>query len=579
MVSPRRKGCWALALLAASAGAVLPSSASAATSCAFDAGSGRLTVTQSIDTNPTTILGALSPTVPGQTLVAVPSASPGACPDRTGVEVAGITYVQAGGVSDLVILEPSALRRGAGAADPAAEIPVTIDDSLATDGTLVHIVLRDLDGLPERWVFSTNGATPAAPMGVNANASEAAPDFDITMATPAFATFDAVGSPGADVIDGSGGGGQGSPHLRSLRISGRDGADVLTGGGAGDEIDGGAGDDAIDGGPGFDIADYATSVLPVSIDLAAAGPQDGGSLGRDTLASIEYLAGGEAGDLLRGAAGNEFLDGGLGDDVLEGRGGDDGLFGDLGSDTASYATAGGPVTVDLALTTAQATGAAGTDTLEEIENLTGGPDTDVLRGTAGPNALDGGLGGDALFALEGDDTVNARDGGPDTVNCGPGTDRATVDPAGIDAVTGCETVVAGVAAGLPGGPTTSGPGSQARRTVAARLTGSTSQKLVRGAITLRLGCPVLSCAARATASTKLRVGAGPRTRRVALLPARARIPAGKSRLLRLKLAPSGLAKVRAALVAGRRPLVRVTVAVTDAAASKRTLRRTIALRP
>jgi hypothetical protein len=48
--------------------------------------------------------------------------------------------------------------------------------------------------------------------------------------------------------------------------------------------------------------------------------------------------------------------------------------------------------------------------------------------------------------------VLARDGGPDTVNCGPGTDRATVDPGGIDAVTGCESVVAGVAAGLPGLP-------------------------------------------------------------------------------------------------------------------------------
>jgi hypothetical protein len=57
---------------------------------------------------------------------------------------------------------------------------------VATDGTLNHIILRDGDGLPEHWVFSTNGVTPAAPIGVNANASEASPDFDITMTTPAF---------------------------------------------------------------------------------------------------------------------------------------------------------------------------------------------------------------------------------------------------------------------------------------------------------------------------------------------------------------------------------------------------------
>ncbi len=102
---------------------------------------------------------------------------------------------------------------------------------------------------------------------------------------------------------------------------------------------------------------------------------------------------------------------------------------------------------------------------------------------------------------------------------------------------------------------------------------------MRGGLTLRLAGPVLSCAARATASTRFRLGAGPRRHRVTLLPARARIIAGKSALLRLRLAPKSLAKVRAALAAGRRPVVRVTVVVTDAAAARRTLRRSIALLP
>jgi hypothetical protein len=69
-----------------------------------------------------------------------------------------------------------------------------------------------------------------------------------------------------------------------------------------------------------------------------------------------------------------------------------------------------------------------------------------------------------MLAQGGDDVVLARDGGPDTVNCGPGADRATVDPGGIDAVT---------------------------RAVAASLKGPRRQKLVRGVVTLRLGCPVL----------------------------------------------------------------------------------------
>jgi hypothetical protein len=90
---------------------------------------------------------------------------------------------------------------------------------------------------------------------------------------------------------------------------------------------------------------------------------------------------------------------------------------------------------------------------------------------------------------------------------------------------------------------------------------------------------VLSCAARATASTRLRLGAGLRKRKVCLLPARARIIASTSKLLRLKLAPKGLAKVHAALAAGRHPVVKVTVVVTDAAAARRTLHRSIAVLP
>jgi hypothetical protein len=92
MASPRGKHGWALALLAASVGAVLPSSASAVTSCAFDAGSGDLTVTHSVDDFATTIFAGLSPTVPGQTLVEVSPMSLGTCPIRTGVEIARIAY-------------------------------------------------------------------------------------------------------------------------------------------------------------------------------------------------------------------------------------------------------------------------------------------------------------------------------------------------------------------------------------------------------------------------------------------------------------------------------------------------------
>ena len=112
MASTYPKCGWALVLLVA-AGAGVPASASAVTTCALDGGSGELTVTHSIDDVSTSILGGPSPTVPGQTLVGI-SPTSATCPVRTGVEVTGITYVQAGGVSDLVVVEPSALRRGPG---------------------------------------------------------------------------------------------------------------------------------------------------------------------------------------------------------------------------------------------------------------------------------------------------------------------------------------------------------------------------------------------------------------------------------------------------------------------------------
>ena len=320
----------------------------------------------------------------------------------------------------------------------------------------------------------------------------------------------AQGGAGADTFTSAGGEGTGGPYARGVTMNGGPGPDTLIGGPGRDAFRNDPGDDLIDGGAGDDAVDYSSSTLPIDIDLQRTGPQNGGSLGRDTLTSIEEIEGSDLNDVLRRTAGANTIFGLDGNDVIEGRGGDDFLGGDEGTDTVSYEGVGAPVAVDLAVT------------------------------------------------------------------------RASVDPGGIDVTIGCESVTAGVAvgvAGLPGAPGTAGPGSPARRRVAASLKGPKSQKLVRGAVTLRLACPALSCAARATASTRLRLRAGTPKRTIRLLPARARIAAGKSRLLRLKLAPGGLAKVRAALAAGREPVVKVTVVVTDAAAARRTLRRSIALVP
>ena len=71
--------------------------------------------------------------------------------------------------------------------------------------------------------------------------------------------------------------------------------------------------------------------------------------------------------------------------------------------------------------------------------LDGGKGDDVIEGLLGPDKITGGPGRDRLSGGGGDDTINARDGERDMVNCGQGTDTATVDR--IDSVSpNCETI-------------------------------------------------------------------------------------------------------------------------------------------
>src|SRR6185369_16387800 len=102
--------------------------------------------------------------------------------------------------------------------------------------------------------------------------------------------------------------------------------------------------------------------------------------------------------------------GGNGDDILDGG---------AGIDTASYADAASGVTVSLAEHDAQDTGGAGSDTLINIENLTGSAFDDTLTGDANANTLSG---------LEGDDTLQGG-AGNDTLDGGTGNDTASYQDA------------------------------------------------------------------------------------------------------------------------------------------------------
>ena len=196
------------------------------------------------------------------------------------------------------------------------------------------------------------------------------------------------------------------------RLEGGDGNDFIFGLGADDVLLGRGGNDRLDGGTGSDTAEYTAAAAGIVVNMGAAAPQvtNDGEGGQDTLVSIENISGSNLNDIIQGDANAN---------VLEGNGGNDTLDGASGNDTASYANAAGNVTVLLTILGPQNTGAAGTDTLSNIENLTGGAFNDtlfgnalanILRGGAGNDYIQGGAGLDQLFGDAGRDTIEDPDG-------------------------------------------------------------------------------------------------------------------------------------------------------------------------
>ena len=232
-------------------------------------------------------------------------------------------------------------------------------------------------------------------------------------------------------------------------LTGDAGNNVISGGSGNDLIDGGAGDDSLDGGVGIDTLTYAAATAGVSVNLALLVAQVTGGAGTDIIVNFENLTGSAYADTLTGNAAANVLTGGSGDDVLDGGLGNDTLSGGTGIDTASYASAAGGVIVSLALTTAQNTVAAGTDTLLGIENLTGSGFNDTLTGSAGDNLLSGGGGNDILSGGLGNDILDGGSGS-DTASYAAATAAVTVSlaltgaqnsgAAGIDTLIGIENI-------------------------------------------------------------------------------------------------------------------------------------------
>lgn len=168
------------------------------------------------------------------------------------------------------------------------------------------------------------------------------------------------------------------------------------------------------------------------------------------------LSGAQADDELYGGAGPDRIAGYGGSDWLDGGPGADQLWGDSfygvtalpGIDVAAYDTRVDPVIASLDGVANDGVAGEGDLIGHDVEDivggsgddtLTGSPDPDGLFGSVGADTIDGQGGEDVLDGGAGNDTILARDGSTDHIDCGPGTDSATVDPS--DTVIGCESVV------------------------------------------------------------------------------------------------------------------------------------------
>ncbi|QKE65572.1 matrixin family metalloprotease [Aquipseudomonas campi] len=184
-------------------------------------------------------------------------------------------------------------------------------------------------------------------------------------------------------------------------------ANTLSGDLGNDILDGGAGADQMAGGDGNDSyhVDHSSDVVSETNADSTAG-------GSDTVFSYltAYTLGANLEKLRIMATGNANGSGNALNNVIYAGAGNNVLDGGSGSDTLSYRYVDQGVTLDLNLTTSQATGGSGSDTLRNFENLNGSQYDDKLIGNSANNKLSGDLGNDILNGKGGADSMTGGDG-------------------------------------------------------------------------------------------------------------------------------------------------------------------------
>lgn len=265
-----------------------------------------------------------------------------------------------------------------------------------------------------------------------------------------------IGGPGDDEIQGSGG----ADH-----IEGGDGNDLLKPDTykdpAPDYVDGGNGIDTVDD---WTIPD-ASSHPPVSVTMDGIA-NDGRPGEGDNVINVEKIESRVSGTLSGGDGDDEFR---VWANIDEGN---STVFGNGGNDKLTLG--------------------------DYQDTVDGGPGNDVINAGFGNDTVTGGPGQDTIFADAttatcgwysytckipfGNDTVYARDGEADQIDCGVGTDVAYVDA--IDTVANCETVHGAGSDG--GGP---GPGGDKPSGPQLKVSGKLSiRSIARKGLTVTVPC-------------------------------------------------------------------------------------------
>ncbi len=167
--------------------------------------------------------------------------------------------------------------------------------------------------------------------------------------------------------------------------------------------------------------DNSVTVFPITNDLIV------GTSGNDA------LNGSAGNDTINGLGGDDMIDGGAGIDVIDG--GSDGQFGD----TVTFTHASAGIKVDLTAGTAS-DGQGGTDTIRNIEHITGTRFDDVLKGNTDTNWFMPGAGNDTVDGAGGGHDVVMYEESTSAINVNLQTGVASGASIGTDKLTSIQNV-------------------------------------------------------------------------------------------------------------------------------------------